>query len=67
MDNHSYNLIKAMGKKAQAIWRYEQYIKDSAGCAECLALWNKLKNEDTAHLEGMKKILSGHAQSGAIK
>lgn len=67
MDNHSYNLIKAMGKKAQAIWRYEQYLKDSGGCSECLALWNKLKSEDTAHLEEMKKILSAHAQSGAIK
>lgn len=67
MDNHSYNLIKAMGKKAQAIWRYEQYIKDSGACSECVALWNKLKSEDALHLEEMKKVLSSHAQSGMIK
>jgi len=56
-----------MGKKAQAIWRYEQYIKDSGECPECVALWNKLKTEDSAHLEEMKKLLSSHAQSGVIK
>lgn len=67
MDNHSYNLIKALSKKAQALSKYDTYIKDSGGCQECSALWERLKKEDSAHLEEMKKVLSSHIQSGAMK
>lgn len=60
IDNHTYNLIKALTKKAQAVWRYEQYMKDSGDCEKCKALWEKLKEEDNQHLEEMKKLLGEH-------
>ena len=63
MDNHTYNLIKALSKKAQAVWRYDQYLKDSSGCEECQRLWKKLKGEDSAHLAEMKRILSEHVEA----
>lgn len=66
MDNHTYNLIKAVSKKAQALWRYDQYLKDSGDCIECQNLWKKLKGEDSAHLAEMKKLLASHLGSGII-
>lgn len=67
MDNHLYNLMKAATKKAQSVWRYDQYIQDSAGCQECQKLWKKLKQADSAHLEELKKVLSSHIKSGALQ
>jgi len=67
MDNHIYNLAKALTKKSQAVWRYEKFIKDSDGCPECEELWRELKEEDEEHVEKMKKILTSHAKAGAIK
>ncbi len=60
MDNHTYNLIKAVSKKAQTLWRYERYIKDAGDCEKCKKLWEKLRKEDEMHLEEMKKVLSEH-------
>jgi hypothetical protein len=60
IDNHNYNLAKALTKKAQAVWRYGQYKKDSQGCEKCRALWEKLEKEDGLHLEEMKKLLGEH-------
>lgn len=60
MDNHTYNLIKAVSKKAQTLWRYEQYVKDAGDCKKCKELWEKLKRQDEAHLEEMKEVLSEH-------
>jgi len=66
LDNHSYNLIKALSKKAQAVFRYDQYLKDAEACEECKKLWEKLKNEDSTHVEEIKKILAKHIKEGKI-
>lgn len=63
VDNHTYNLTKALTKKAQSVWRYDQYLKDSADCEECQRLWKKLKGEDGAHLAEMKRLLSSHFET----
>lgn len=63
MDNHTYNLIKALTKKAQAVWRYDQYLKDSPNCPECQRLWKKLKGEDSVHLSEIKRLLGNHVEA----
>ncbi|MBI2315379.1 hypothetical protein HYU93_04990 [Candidatus Daviesbacteria bacterium] len=67
MDNHSYNLIKALIKKANAVLVYEQNLKDSPDCGECRPMWKKLKEEDKKHLEELKKLLYSHTAREAIK
>lgn len=67
MDNHAYDLIKALSKKADAVLVYEQYIKDSQNCEECRTFWGKLREEDKKHLEELKKLLYSHTERGAIK
>jgi len=55
-----YNLMKALVKKSQSLWRYEENLKESADCPECQELWNKLKAEDSADLELLKKATMAH-------
>ncbi len=62
IDNDLYNLMKATIKKAQAISKYDMYLTDSSnsGCAECAALWQKLKEMDMEILKEMKKVFKAH-------
>ena len=60
MDNHTYDIIKALTKKADAAWVYDQYLKDSQGCEECRNLWEKLKKEDEKDIRELEKTLKDH-------
>ena len=67
LDNHIYNLIKAIIKRSQAVWKYESYIQDSGDCEECRMLWNRMREADSRLLEELKKALESHAQKGMLK
>ena len=60
MDNHLYNLVKGIAKRAQGIWRFDQYAKDADTCPECKALWEELKKKDEESLAKMKDLLAKH-------
>jgi hypothetical protein len=62
MDNHSYDVFKALTKKADAITVYDQYLKDSKNCEECQKFWSKLKEKDSKDLEELKKLSTTHLQ-----
>lgn len=62
LDNHTYNLIKALSKKAQAVWRYDQYIKDAGDCEKCKNLWEKLKIQDADSVNELQKALVEHTE-----
>lgn len=67
MDNHAYNLMKAITKRACAISKYDKYLEDSQGCETCQNLWRKLKEEDVKELEEMKNTLVSHIKEEKIK
>ncbi len=62
MDNHHYDLIKALEKKADAVWVYEKYIKDAQNCEQCQELWEKLKEKDQQDISELKKLMKDHFQ-----
>ena len=66
MNNHTYNLIKSLTKKAQAVSKYDTYLRDAGSCEECKNLWSNLKNEDESQLEEIKKVLESHAKQGSL-
>lgn len=39
MDNHTYDLVKALGEKGESLQVYETYAKDTDGCEACSKLW----------------------------
>lgn len=60
MENHIYNLMKAVVKKGQAIWRYDKYKADSTDCASCQEIWKKIHADDEAHLKLLQDHLMEH-------
>ena len=70
MDNHTYDLIKALGEKAEAQQVYAQYEKDaktdSKDCQKCAALWKRLRDQETKDIEEMKELLVEHIQKKEI-
>ena len=66
MDNHIYNLIKSLSKKAQVVSKYDAYLKDAGSCETCQNLWNKLKSEDQLQLQEIKKVLQSHVKDGTL-
>jgi hypothetical protein len=67
LDNHIYDLIKAILKRSQSVWKYDKYLEDSNGCAECKELWNHLKEVDEQALGVLKKVLESHAGRGMLR
>jgi hypothetical protein len=63
LDNHSYDVVKALTKKADAISVYDQYLKDSQGCEQCQMFWNRLKQEDEKHVEELKSLATNHLKT----
>ena len=62
MDNHNYDVVKALTKKADALTVYDQYLKDSKGCQACQDFWKNLKKEDSKHVAELKKLAKKHLQ-----
>lgn len=60
INNHNYDLVKALTKKADALTVYDQYLKDSEGCQQCQNIWKKLKDEDSKHVDELKQLSSSH-------
>lgn len=66
MTNHTYDILKSLIHKASATAAYETYLRDSEGCAECQALWTRLKQEDKNDLATLRQLLISHIKEGKI-
>lgn len=62
MDDDLYNLMKAMVKRAQAIFGYTVCLQDAAkcDCPECASLWTNLRAQDQKALKEMKAVFQMH-------
>lgn len=66
MNNHTYDLVKALGEKAEAANVYSKYMQDANACKDCLELWKKLETQEQQEIEEMKKILISHAKQNTL-
>ncbi|MDO8574716.1 MAG: hypothetical protein Q7R61_00315 [bacterium] len=60
MKNHNHDLIHHLSETIDSIWRYDEYVKNSAGCDSCSAMWNKLKQTDTEVENMLKSEIQKH-------
>jgi hypothetical protein len=63
MDDHYYNLVKSLSKKAQAVSKYDRYIHDASECEQCKSLWESLKEKENRQIEKIKDVLKDHVKS----
>jgi hypothetical protein len=67
MNNHMFDLINALGEKAEATHVYDIYMDDAVGCESCSSLWKRLKTQDERDIEEMKQLLIDHIKNGEFK
>jgi hypothetical protein len=61
-----YDWLTVLHNKAEGVAAYEKYLKDAeaAGSAECVAMFRKLRERDTALLQEVKDHVFGMITGG---
>ena len=54
IDNATYNLVKALGEKLEAIETYKKYQQDGGEGGQ---LWNRMAEDDARHAEELLEAL----------
>ena len=55
--DHDHDLIHDLGKRLDALWRYDQYIANAEGRPALQALWCDLKCQEIDNVKRMKQVL----------
>jgi hypothetical protein len=55
--DHDHDLIHDLGKRLDALWRYDQYIANAEGKAPLQDLWRKLKSQEIDNIKHIKQMI----------
>jgi hypothetical protein len=62
-----HNLIQTMSEKLDAVWRYDKYMEDCRGDAECGRIFNKMKEDDLQHIRLLRDEIERHCKEGTFR
>ena len=65
-EDHDHDLIHELGKRLDALWRYDQYIANAEGRAELRELWRDLKSQEIANIERIKELVKQEVEQGCF-
>ena len=55
--------MRQLTEEHTSLWRIKnEYLKDSAECAECKALWEKLATDKEAHTTELIALIKKHLE-----
>ncbi|PSO56452.1 MAG: hypothetical protein BRC38_01375 [Cyanobacteria bacterium QH_6_48_35] len=68
LSNLEYNLLTSLQRKSEALYAYEQYIKDAqeANSQPCVELFQKLQQEDMQHVQEIRQHLKQVMEQGKM-
>jgi len=58
MADHDHDLVHDMGKRLDAVWRYDEYIKNANNRNEIKQFWEDVKTQDMKNIERLKKLMA---------
>lgn len=64
--DHDHDLVHELGKRLDAVWRYDQYIANAEGKASLQNFWRELKGQDQANIERLKQLVADEIQSNCF-
>ncbi len=65
MQDHNHDLVDALAKKNDALWRYQNhYLPASKSCEHCSKLWKTLEQDDEKHVSMLKDEIKRHMDEG---
>lgn len=56
--DHDHDLIHDLGKRLDALWRYDQYIANAEDKPALQSLWRDLKKQELANIKRVKQIVA---------
>jgi hypothetical protein len=60
--NHDHDLIHELGKRLDALWRYDQYIANAEGDSDLQDFWRILKKQEQENVKRFKEFVAGHIE-----
>ena len=60
LKDFNHDLVKQLSEDSSSLYRYDAYLKNAAGCAECQALWRKMKETDEERVRLLTEEIKRH-------
>ena len=57
MQDHDHDLVHELGKRLDALWRYDQYIANADGKPHIQEFWRDVKTEQRQCIDLLKKLI----------
>ena len=64
--DHDHDLVHELGKRLDALWRYDQYIANAQAKDELQSFWRELKDQERRNVGRLKELISHEIQSGCF-
>ncbi|HTR42546.1 MAG TPA: hypothetical protein VMH87_13110 [Pseudomonadales bacterium] len=65
-ENHDHDLIHELGKRLDALLRYDQYIANANGDVELQNFWRVLKQQEQENVRRFKEFVAGHIEKNCF-
>ncbi|MBW8782347.1 MAG: hypothetical protein JF599_10740 [Verrucomicrobia bacterium] len=60
--NHDHDMIHELGKRLDALWRYDQYIANAEQQPELQSFWRELKEQEQKNVKRLKQFVAEHCR-----
>jgi hypothetical protein len=65
-EDHDHDLVHELGKRLDALWRYDQYIANADGRPTLQQLWRDLKAQEIANIARLKDLIAEEVRKGCF-
>ena len=63
LNDHVYNLLAQLSEEHKSLWRIKnQYLAESAECADCQAFWQRMVEDKEGHIKELLRLFKKHTE-----
>ena len=63
MADHDHDLIHELGKRLDALWRYDQYIANADWRDKLRQFWEDMKDQEQENVKRLKELIAEEVRS----
>jgi hypothetical protein len=64
--DHDHDMIHDLGKRLDALWRYDQYVANAKGDEQLSAFWKNVKRQDEENVRQLKDLIRKHVRENCF-
>jgi hypothetical protein len=64
-EDHDHDMIHELGKRLDALWRYDQYVANTDGEPQLQQFWRDLKTQERKTVQRLKQLVAMHCEKAA--